>query len=217
MFLTSYSIYDVFGASCYYLRINALPSIYNLLVSLFDFIENHSTLVGVCVVVVGGLLFTRKYLREKRAEAFCSFYAQLLFHIVELRKMLERYHDLEISKSDSGEWEGNVFCLRYTEETAQEFGYSINSHPDRYKEIADSIKNLLLTSSTNVYPKKAKKNEWYKAQQIIFDFCMFVNDGKSHGVLNNVSHETKPWHIIEGEKLLGAIKYIEESIYLSKF
>lgn len=180
--------------------------------SAISYLENHSAVLGIVVAFFGALLIPRKIIREKRAEAFCSFYAQLLFNVSNLKRLLESNGDLGRKNST-----GNIFCIYYNKELAQKYGYENNGQDERYAPIAETIKKLLLDSDSNVYPSYSEKTNWYYAQQIVFDFCIFIEQKKERERTDNpLTENGDPYHVRREKELNWALDFIKKSIYASK-
>lgn len=186
---------------------------------LLVFIEDHSVLVGVVSSVIVGSLWLKKFIRQKRAEAFFGFYAKLSLRLGELRRRLEEKDQLNIDDAEAG----NIFSLLYLTENIVEFCPGYNE-PDQamlglYQMYAKELEKLLLETKNNVYPKNTDRKRWYKSQQTIFSFCEFlINDACRN--MTNIKFETgiiEPKHIVKCKELVQAMDYIQESISNAKY
>lgn len=181
---------------------------------ILQYVEDHPVLVGVSTSVIIGSLWMHKFLRQRRAEAFLSFYSKLSLYIYELQTKLNEKELLDISKPESG----NIFSLIYLEnhinKVCPNFHIPTDEDLNPLKPIATEIRELLIKTDNNVYPRGAKREQWYKSQQTIFSFCEFIINGE-HRHLTNISDD-KP-HITKCKSLLDAMNYIQESIYKAKY
>lgn len=183
------------------------------------FIEDHSVLVGVITSVIVGSLWMRKFVRQKRAEAFFSFYSKLSLYLRELQTRLEDAGQLNISDAEAG----NIFSLIYLD------SYIIDACPrykklstkelESYKEIAKKIKETLLSTDNNVYPKGSDRKKWHESQHVIFSFCEFLENEAYQHTTNQMfldnTQEIK--HVTKCKELLGAMTYIQEAIEKAKY
>ncbi|MCH5172529.1 MAG: hypothetical protein J1F31_06860 [Erysipelotrichales bacterium] len=180
---------------------------------ILQYIEDHPVLVGVGTSVIIGSLWMRKFLRQRRAEAFLSFYSKLSLYIYELQTKLNEKGLLNISDPKSG----NIYSLIYVEDyinvACPDFHIPTEEELKPFQPIAADIRELLINTDNNVYPRGTKRDQWYKSQQIIFSFCEFINGEHQH--LTNISDDNP--HIAKCKSLLDAMNYIQESIYNAKY
>lgn len=191
----------------------------HILKYIFGFIENHSVLVGLITAVVTGSLWLKKFIRQKRAEAFFGFYAKLSLRLRCLEEKLNEKNQLNITNEKAG----NIYCLIYLEDYTKTVCPSYKTPSDKeleaYKLAANELKEILLTTNHNVYPPKAKQKEWYESQYIVFSFCDFLINNEYHHVTNQAFQQNtgKYKHIEKCEELVKAIQYIKEAIDKSKY
>lgn len=188
----------------------------HILYCILEFIENHSVLVGVITSVVVGSLWMRKFLKQKRAEAFFGFYTKLSLFLNELQTNLDEKNLLNISDSDAGNIYALIYVPDYLKIVCPKFSKIENNDLKPYQEIANRIKELLLNTENNVYPKGAKRDKWYKSQQAIFSFCEFITND-AYRQITNIKSEPEAQHITKCKLLVDAIDYIQQSIYNSKY
>ncbi len=186
---------------------------------IFSFIEDHSVLVGIVTSVIVSSLWLRKFIKQKRAEAFFGFYAKLSLRLKALQTILQEKGQLNISNAG----EGNIYsliyldnyirtaCPRYTPPTDKEFGV--------YKAAAKELKDILLKTENNVYPPGAKRKEWYNSQYILFSFCEFLEDEANRNITNEqfINGINEPKHITKCKSLVEAMDYIQKSIERAKY
>lgn len=188
----------------------------HILYCILKFIENHSVLVGVIISVIAGSLWMHKFLKQKRAEAFFGFYARLSLFLNELQKNLDEKNLLNISDLDAGNIYSLIYVPDYVKIVCPKFSEIENEDLKPYQEIANRIKELLLNTDNNVYPKGAKRDKWYKSQQVVFSFCEFITND-AYRRITNIKSEPEAQHITKCKLLVDAINYIQQSIYNSKY
>lgn len=183
------------------------------------FIETHSVLVGVITSVIVGSLWMRKFVRQKRAEAFFGFYSKLSLYLRELQTRLEDTGQLNVSDAEAG----NIFSLIYLD------SYIVNACPrykklsakelDSYKGIAKKIKETLLSTDNNVYPKGSNRKKWHESQQVVFSFCEFLENEAYQHTTNQmfVGNTQEIKHITKCKTLVDAMMYIQEAIEKAKY
>lgn len=177
-------------------------------------IQNNSVFIGIITSIIVGARWFRKYIEQKRAEAFFGFYAKLYLRLRTLRTRLEENDQLNITNSGNG----NIYSLVYTEDVMVDVcpGYkelekkSLKSCKDAAKE----LKKLLVNTDNNVYPQGSKREEWYKSQHIIFMFCEFLeNDAYKHITNEEYDKDDQEFkHIVKCRMLIEAMTYIQDSI-----
>lgn len=192
----------------------------NIIECILSFIENHPVSVGVLTSVLASSLWLRKFLKQKRAEAFFGFYSKLSLRLKTLQVMLEENGQLDISKS------GNIYSLIYLENCIDEIcpGYKLPDEPELelYKIAAKELKDILLNTENNVYPPGSKRKKWYDSQHILFLFCEFL-ENEAYWHSTNKYYEEKgdgsrePKHIIKCKLLIEAMNYIQDSINNAKY
>lgn len=183
------------------------------------FIENHSVLVGIITSVIVSSLWLRKFIRQKRAEAFFGFYAKLSLCLEVLRAVLEERGQLNIENAETG----NIFSLIYLKDfmptVCPSYKIPEKNELGLYQEAAKKLKDILLETQNNVYPLRSKRKEWYQSQYILFSFCEFIeNEAYWHTTneeFTNGYGESK--HILKCKSLINAMDYIQKSIERAKY
>lgn len=183
------------------------------------FIEDHSILVGVATSVIVSSLWLKKFLRQKRAEAFFGFYARLSLRLKTLQTRLKESGQLDTSKPEAGNIYSLIYaaefittaCPSYTTPTAEEL--------ETYKVAADELKKILLETENNVYPPGAERKKWYESQYTLLSFCEFLkNDEYKHKTNEQFAQgASEPKHVTKCKALVEAIDYIQESIECAKY
>ncbi len=187
---------------------------YHIIEYILLFIEEHSVLVGIVVSMVASLFWLKKYINEKRAEAFFGFYARLYLKLRTLQMQLEENGQLNYSDEKSG----NIYSLIYTNDLIDQYcpSYKIPSdnHMELYQMTAEELINILLKTENNVYPRKTNKKEWYESECILLTFCEFIINNETHHSTNKLyyNNETEMKHIKKCKLLVKAINYILKSI-----
>lgn len=196
----------VYFCSCYH--------IIEYIEYILSFMENHSVLVGIITAVITGSLWFRKFLKQKRAEAFFGFYNRLSLRLKTLSSLLNDKAQLNIVDAQKG----NIFSLLYIESFISIECPAYNM-PDEeelyvYQAAAKELKKMLLETNHNVFPKGASQKKWYDSQYIIFSFCEFLEHEKfRHNTNNSESSNTEePKHIVKCRELVEAIDYIQKAI-----
>lgn len=213
MFLT---VYDRF--------LEYIRCIWNIIRCTPEFMEENSVLVGVITALVASSLFMRKYIRQKRAEAFFGFYAKLSIYLNELRTSLEDDAQLETSNKELG----NIFTLLYAKGKTDADDYQRKFCPSYcdpgerfkvYEGIALNIKELLIKTDTNVYPKGVDSKKWYEKQFIIYHFCEFLVNEKYRRITNKEREaaDRPAKHIERCQELIEAFDYIQDSINRARY
>ncbi len=191
----------------------------NIIEYILKIIEDNSVLIGVITSLIVGSLWFRKFIRQRRAEAFFGFYTKLSLSIRILQTKLLENDRLNITDFKSG----NIFSLIYVESDIEKICSSftpvLDDELNSYKKAAAAIKNIIINTDNNVYPQKANRGQWYKSQCVLLLFCDFLED-KSNRNLTNIPEEsdnTEPKHITRCKELIEAMDYILESINSAKY
>lgn len=178
---------------------------------ILQFIENHSVLVGIVSSLLVSSFWFKKFLKQKRAEAFFGFYAKLLLRIKSLRKALDDNGQLNIDNVESG----NIYSLLYLEtyrlQICPDYKEPTDDELKFYKTIASKLMDTLIETDHNVYPPKANKNQWYESQFVIFSFCEFIANDE-YQLQTNKTRDSEHNHISYCKKLIESMNYIQESI-----
>lgn len=199
--------------------LTCFPSLQHIIKCVLDFIENHSVLVGVITSVIASSLWLKKFLKQKRAEAFFGFYAKLSLRLKSLRTMLAEKGQLNISDVEKG----NIYSLIYTDNCLATICPSYTRPTDGelklFKVAADELKGILLGTESNVYPPGAKQKKWYESQYILLSFCEFIANDEYHNVTNEARYnsEGELKHIKKCTSLVAAMNYIQKSIENAKY
>lgn len=186
---------------------------------ILSFIEENSVLMGVITSVIISSLWFKKFINQKRAEAFFGFYAKLSLRLKSLQITLQENGQLNITNPEIG----NIYSLIYSENFVIKAcpGYKKPNDNElkSYKTIAKELKNLLLNTENNVYPPGANRKEWYKNQHILFLFCEFIeNEIYQHRTNEEFDKgENEPKHIKKCKALIDAINNIQRSIDNAKY
>ena len=190
-------------------------SIWNTIDCIFSWIEDHSVMVEVITAITVGSLWFHKFLMQKRAEAFFGFYARLMLLLKSLRTQLDDKNLLEINDPKNG----NIYTLIYDVGTQKKecAGFHVPSDEELevLKELASELRKTLSESDNNVYPKTSDKTKWYNSQQVLFEFCEFIERDNLHGNTNiaNIPSENNEYkHTMKCQKLVAAMNYIQASI-----
>ena len=191
----------------------------NLIEYILKTIEDNSVLIGMITSLIIGTLWFRKFLRQRRAEAFFGFYTKLSLNIRVLRAKLEENDRLNITDFASG----NIFTLIYVESEISKICTSFSPIEDdelnSYKAFAISIKDIIINTENNVYPQNANREEWYKSQYVLLSFCDFLENKGNHNTTNIPMEQTntEPKHIARCKELVRAMDYIQETINNAKY
>ena len=183
-----------------------------------------TTIMGVIITVIIGSFWFRKFLRQKRAEAFFGFYARLLLQLNSLQVWL---NEKELLNTDSNNIkQGNIYALMYNPATLNEVcpGFHDLSTDDLsdLKKLTLQLKNTLLESENNVYPKHSQKKSWYNSQLILFLFCDFIEQDSlrkniSHPKYDSGDNSGNYKHIVKCNELIIAMNSIQSSINSEKY
>ena len=188
-----------------------------LFLNFADFLENHSAVTAILTASLGSLLWFRNYTKQKRAEAFFDFYTKLMLYAKTLKYQLEDNYQMNCEKSD----DGNIYSLIYTDDAMKKvcprYKRPEPSELNILRAICDNIKNCILTSDNNVYPKKAKRKRWYESQYVLLSFCDFIENDALRDITNNPKADSTPIHITKCTQLKEAIDYIIQSIEKEKY
>ncbi len=196
-----------------------ISEIKHIIECILCFIEENPISVGIVTSMIVGSLWFRKYIRQKRAEAFFGFYAKLSLCLKSLRTKLEENGQLNTSDTKAG----NIYSLIYVEDDIKNICPSYKKPDDKeiqlYQAAAKELKELLLNTENNVYPRGSKRQEWYESQHIIFLFCEFLESKEYWHTTNkefdNGDNEYK--HIKRCKLLIEAMDCIQESINNVKY
>lgn len=159
-------------------------------INFLDYIENHAVFIGIITAVLSSCFFVRKYIKEKRAEAFFDFYTILWLRLKNLKEYLNEYKQLDFSNN-----KGNIFSLLYIEDKILVFcpGYKELNRDEQcvVVESAIELKKCILESNCNVYPKRAIKKKWYESQHIILSFCNFLEKEELKHIYSDMNRTDK--------------------------
>jgi hypothetical protein len=161
-------------------------------------------LVEILVVCIAGTVTFRSYLRQKRAEAFFDFYARLRICVKCIKNFLEtnKYLCSDISNKS------NIFMYMYPKEDNDDSFHRLEENDMLLLSTYTSeLEILLFECKNNVYPKSSrkKKKEWYDSQQVLYEFCKFIN-AVSKGKQITINYDDK-----KNKKASHIVKVIELS------
>lgn len=190
----------------------------NTIEHALQIIEDNSVLVGVLVSVITGSLWLRKFLREKRAEAFFGFYAKLSLRLKALQSTLNENGQLNILNPEAG----NIYSLTYINSCYSKVCKSYKEPDPKelkiYINAAKELKKILLETDHNVYPLGSNRKKWYESQYVLFSFCEFLENIETLTKTNKTETEDgKLKHMVKCKELIEAINYIQESIGNAKY
>jgi len=190
-------------------------SIWSIVNCVFLWLENHSGIIGIIVIIITGSLWSYKFLMQKRAEAFFGFYTRLYFQLKGLKSLLDDNNLLKIEPPNVG----NIYSLLYIDSIRHEACEYFNNPSSKLfndiKSLASQIKNTLTESESNVYPNASERKKWYGSQYILFEFCEFLENDSKRGITSiaKVAGENSEFkHTVKCRKLINAVNYINKSI-----
>lgn len=185
----------------------------------YDWLEEHSTFIGICInalcwligIVSAGLLFYYNSYKKKKAAALFGFYV----HYDALLSILEK--QLKLCKNNK-----NPYVLLYADDA------QINLkllYPEgtaektiaEYSPISKQLKELLLKSENNAFPRLKKKTEWYNNNLIVIDFALMITDGINLGSIEYDKEQLDKECKDKWNALNAAIKSLREEIKLVQF
>lgn len=193
--------------------------IQHIIECILYFIEESPVLVGIITSMIVSSLWFRKYIRQKRAEAFFGFYAKLSLCLNSLQAKLEENGQLNVEEFNAG----NIYSLIYAKDCIKTICPSYKEpKPEElkiYQSAAKELKALLINTENNVYPRGAKRKEWYESQQIIYLFCEFLENKEYWHTTNKEfdNGEKEYKHVKKCKLLIDAINCIQESINNAKY
>lgn len=190
-------------------------SVLNTVNCIFSWLDDHAGIIGIIVGIIAGSLWSYKFLMQKRKEAFFGFYTRLYFQLKSLETSLKEKKLLEIDSPN----EGNIYSLLYIvdvrKEACEDFQEPSGIFFDDIKNLALQIKETLTESESNVYPNASEREEWYKNQFIIFEFCEFLEYDSKRQKTNKTKFKDNDKdykHTIKCKELVNAINFIKNSI-----
>lgn len=185
---------------------------------VLQFIEENSVLVGVITSVITSSLWLRKFLKQKRAEAFFGFYSKLSLCLNYLQATLEEDGQLNISSFESGNIYSLIYLNDYISTVCPTYKVPTEKDIEKYLSAAKALKELLLETENNVYPPRANRDKWYESQHVLFLFCNFIENKAFWHKINTTDDKcTEPKHILKCKELVNAMDYIQESIKKAKY
>jgi len=191
---------------------DSFQSFWHTLDCIFSWLEDHSGIIGIITAIIAGSLWFRKYLMQKRIEAFFGFYARLLLQLKGLKSLLDAYGLLQNRRPRYG----NIYILLYSGDIPiikfNAFPMPSENLLEDLKRLASQLKNTLIESENNVYPKISEKVRWYDSQHTLFEFCEFLEFESMRGITNILKKGGEYKHVIKCRNLINAMNYIEESI-----
>lgn len=196
-----------------------LSKIKHIIECILCIIEENPVSVGIFTSMIVGSLWFRKYIRQKRAEAFFGFYAKLSLCLKSLRIKLEENGQLNVSDTKAG----NIYALIYLEGDIKKICPRYKAPNEKeiqlYQAAAKELKEILLNTENNVYPRGSKREEWYESQHIIFLFCEFLENKEYWHTTNKEfdSGNNEYKHMKRCKSLIGAMDCIQRSINNVKY
>jgi hypothetical protein len=188
-------------------------------------VETHPVTFGVFTVLVGSLLWLRKLLKQKRAEAFFGFYSRLDLLLRNLKACLSLKDDMPTTpQSQDTTAVGNIFCLLYSVTVRAEIcsGFVEPTEDEKaiLREILCDIKEAILETDCNVYPKRCKKEKWGQSQYVLLEFYRFINKGEkveSYKTKESAMKDKRYIHIEKYDELITAIQFLQTSIHKATY
>ena len=185
----------------------------NALLDVLSWVEGHSVIVGLITAAVVSSLWFRSFLRQRRAEAFFGFYARLMLQLSRLDTWLQAKGMLNVDHPENG----NIYSYMYVADTRTKVCEAFHPLDDiEMKELCDftsDLREILLQSENNVYPKRIKKQLWYDSQQVLVAFCDFVELDSMRGKTNEPLSDSKECkHVVKCRELITAIESIRSLI-----
>ena len=199
------------------MAIEASQSFINIVNYIISWIECHPVTMALITTVTAGTFWLHKYINHKRAEAFFGFYTRLLIQLKYLRTWLNAKNLLETDNHEKD----NIYALIYTEETKIEVckvNHKLSDEEfEELKELVKELKETITRSDNNVYPKASKKKEWYENQQVLYEFCEFIENDSMRRNTNiaktkSLENVDEYKHITMCKKLIAAMNCIKDSI-----
>lgn len=196
----------------------------NTVQHIFTWIEGHPVLIGIATTVFLGSFGFRKFIKQKRAEAFFGFYARLLLQLKSLQSWLDEKELLNTDEDKS--LLGNIYALMYNpaalDEACPGFRDLNESELNDLKGLVLQLRKTLIESENNVYPKHSSKELWYESQQVLYLFCDFIEqDGlrkkESKYKYDKGINEGKFKHMVKCDELKTAIHTIQSFISKEKY
>lgn len=191
-------------------------SAWHIIQCILTFVEEHTATIGVMSALFGGFFWARRFIRQKRAEAFFGLYAKLMLCINALVTALQEDEQLETNNPKKG----NIFCLLYSEdclrETCPQY-FKPSNKIDLYKKYAKELGVLLQNTEQNVYPKGSKRSEWYEQLFIIYSFCDFLCDEQNWNTTNEPKLNNEYKHTKRCNEFLAAVEYVKKAIEKAKY
>lgn len=138
---------------------------------LFQWIEAHSTFVDIIKTIIVALLavilWRKRYVRERRAAATLHLYACLRILLKDIKKKIETVNPYEAIYTESLRRE----IARDNGETATP---KIDDFLNNFIEDSKRLRDIILDTDNNVYPRKKEREKWYEKQQELYDFTCFI-------------------------------------------
>lgn len=83
---------------------------------------------------------------------------------------------------------------------------------DIFKPVSIQLKELLLNSDNNVYPRIIKKKEWYSNNFIIIDFALMITDRINNNSMHCDSENVETIYKNKWQDLIKAINDLRKEI-----
>lgn len=196
-----------------------ITKIQHIIECILFLIKENSEFVGISTSMIVGSLWFRKFIRQKRAEAFFGFYAKLSLCLKSLRTKLEENGQLNVLDAKAG----NIYSLIYAKNDIKTICPSYKEPNEKelqlYQKTASTLKEILLNTENNVYPRGSKRQEWYESQHIIFLFCEFLEKEEYWYTTNKEfdSEDNEYKHMKKCKMLINAMNCIQGSINNAKY
>lgn len=220
-----------------------LESLQQIASRFLQFIEENTVFVGIITSIIVSSLWFRKYIKQKRAEAFFGFYAKLSLCLKSLQTRLIDKGQLNISNPDDGNIYSLIYVKDFIKSACPSYMTPTENDLELYKAYAKELKNILLETDNNVYPLGSKRRKWYESQHVLFSFCEFLeNESNQHTTnekfpkkkrsiltedkyknkcvikcISKYKAKYKSKHMTKCKSLVRAINYILKSINNAKY
>ncbi len=186
---------------------------------LFSFIQENSVLVGIITSIIASSLWFRKFINQKRAEAFFGFYSKLSLFLKSLQTLLEENGQLNTVDAESGNIYTLIYTDKYMKDVCPKYKNPEDAELELYRDKAKDLKKILFDTNTNVYPQGADRKKWLESQQTLFNFCEYIENNAYQKITNEsyVKNEDEPKHIVKCKRLVESFNYIQESINNARY
>lgn len=186
---------------------------------VLKFIRDNSELIWMIITIIAGSVWFNKFLKQKRAEAFFGFHAKLYLRLKTLKEKLNEKDRLNIKEREKGNIYSLIYSNDYVRKACPQYNRITDEEIKIYQAVAVEVKEIILGTENNVYPKCAKRKEWYNNLDVVFAFCEFLEKKEKFGRSNKDSMKEgkEAKHITKCKILVEAIDYILNSIDREKY